>query len=140
MLFRSVFNFAVSVVLLMVFSRMNGFMDCWINWVALVASSQKSIHPKIHQSICLLVAARPRVTKNPQPLPAVGFVKLLRSTSAAGVANYDDYQNDSLTDVFQHCGHNLLSVPCPVKFECVKAPAKFNAHNNWPARPPPAQG
>ena len=32
------------------------------------------------------------------------LVKLLRSTSANGVASYDDYQNDSLWDVFQHCG------------------------------------
>jgi hypothetical protein len=37
-----------------------------------------------------------RVTKNPQPFPAVGFVKFLRSTSANGVANYNDDQNDSL--------------------------------------------
>jgi hypothetical protein len=37
-----------------------------------------------------------RVIKNPQPFPAVGFVKFLRSTSANGVANDDDDQNDSL--------------------------------------------
>jgi hypothetical protein len=42
------------------------------------------------------VAARPRVTKNPQPLPAVGFVKALRSTSANGIAGYDDDQQDGL--------------------------------------------
>jgi hypothetical protein len=34
----------------------------------------------------------------------------LRSTSADGVANYDDYQNDSLLDVFQHCGRSLVQI------------------------------
>jgi hypothetical protein len=42
------------------------------------------------------LAAPAGVTKNPQPFPAVGFVKFLRSTNANGVANYSDYQNDSL--------------------------------------------
>jgi hypothetical protein len=42
-------------------------------------------------------------TKNPRPLPAVGFCQSFRSTSTNGVANYDDYQNDSLWDVFQYC-------------------------------------
>jgi hypothetical protein len=55
------------------------------------------------QFFCFVLAAWPRVTKNPQPLPAVGLVKFLRSTSASGFAGYDDYQNDSLCDVFQHC-------------------------------------
>ena len=35
------------------------------------------------------------------------FVKLLRSTNANGIAGYDDYQNDSLQDVFQHYGDNV---------------------------------
>src|ERR1039457_558884 len=37
--------------------------------------------------------------KKPTALSAVGFVKVLRSTSATsanGIAGYDDYQNDSL--------------------------------------------
>jgi hypothetical protein len=42
------------------------------------------------------VGGTARVTKNPQPFPAVGFVKFLRSTSTNGVANYNDDQNDSL--------------------------------------------
>jgi hypothetical protein len=39
------------------------------------------------------------------------FVKSLRSTSANGIAGYDDYQNDSLDDVFQHCGIILIKLP-----------------------------
>jgi hypothetical protein len=41
----------------------------------------------------------------------VGFVKSFRSTSANGIAGYDDYQNDSLCDVFQHCSINLMKFP-----------------------------
>ena len=47
----------------------------------------------------------------------MGFVKVLRSTSASGVANYDDYQTNGLTDVFQHCGGKFSQFPCPVKFQ-----------------------
>jgi hypothetical protein len=60
--------------------------------------------------VFFVCGGRPRVTKNPQPLPAVGFVKVLRSTSASGVANYDDYQTNGLTDVFQHCGSSLIKI------------------------------
>jgi len=37
-----------------------------------------------------------QVTKNPRPLPAVGFCQIIRSTSTNGVVNYDDYQFDGL--------------------------------------------
>ena len=59
------------------------------------------------------VAAPARVTKNPQPLPAVGFVKSVRSTSANGIAGYDDYQNDSLRHVFQHYSVNVIKFRAP---------------------------
>jgi len=35
------------------------------------------------------------------------LVKLYHSTSANGVANYDDDQCDDLCGVFQHCGFSL---------------------------------
>jgi hypothetical protein len=47
----------------------------------------------------------------------VGFVKALRSTSANGIAGYDDYQNDSLSDVVQHCGYNLTKTPAGSRAE-----------------------
>jgi len=61
------------------------------------------------------MAARAGATKNPQPLPAVGSCQIIRSTSTDGVADYDDLQDDSLRDVFQHCGLTLKKTPRPVK-------------------------
>jgi hypothetical protein len=46
------------------------------------------------------------------------LVKLLRSTSANGVAGYNDDDNDCLCDVFQHCKNTLQKRPAPVKFFC----------------------
>jgi hypothetical protein len=39
------------------------------------------------------------------------LVKLYHSTSANGVANYDDDQCDDLYGVFQHCVFNLMEFP-----------------------------
>jgi hypothetical protein len=39
------------------------------------------------------------------------LVKLCHSTSANGVANYNDDQCDNLYDVFQHYGFNLMEFP-----------------------------
>ena len=45
-----------------------------------------------------------RVTKNPRPFRAVGFYRNFSSvsTSANGVVNYDDQQND-LSNISEHC-------------------------------------
>jgi hypothetical protein len=45
------------------------------------------------------------------------FVKVSRSTNADGIAGYDDHQNDSLRDVDQHCGSNVIQIRGWVKRE-----------------------
>src|SRR5688572_22887195 len=47
---------------------------------------------------------RRRLTKNPRPFPAVGFCRNSRSvsTSANGVAIYDDYQRNDLPKFHNH--------------------------------------
>jgi hypothetical protein len=74
---------------------------------------RSSIHPGIHVSV---VAGRgASETKTHDRCQPWVFVKLLRSTSANGIAGYDDYQNDSLRGAYQHCGGNVNQICDAVK-------------------------
>jgi len=64
----------------------------------------------------------------------VGFVKLLRLTSAIGVAYYDDQQIGSLYDVFQHCGNSLGKSPARSSAKSARMIRGWpSCDRNWPS-------
>ena len=86
-------------------------MDCWANASGRFPAIQSSNNPIIRFHV-LVVADGRRLNKKPTAVlqPWV-LVKLCHSTSANGVANYNDDQCDNLYDVFQHYGFNLMEFP-----------------------------